>query len=301
MALLRLDLAVARLFPQYSRARLQRWIRSGELTLDGRCVTPREKVLGGEQILIAAVPAAGPAVPEEIPIVPVFEDAHLVVIDKPAGLVVHPGAGNPDGTLLNGLLHYDPALAQLPRAGIVHRLDKGTSGLMVIARNIQSLNHLVKAIEARSVTRIYDALVYGVMPKDSGTITAPIARHPVNRKIMAIRQAGKSAITHYKVLTRFAQQTHVECRLETGRTHQIRVHLKSIGHPLIGDSLYGGQFRIPAGGQQQLAETLRAFPRQALHARHLALAHPLTGENLTFTSPHPPDFAQLLAELVTNV
>ena len=302
---LRLDLAVAKLFPQYSRACLQRWIRSGELTLDGRCVTPREKVLGGERIVIAAEPITHlatlgldtEAAQEGIPLRLVFEDTSILIIDKPAGLVVHPGAGNPNGTLFNGLLHFDPALAQVPRAGIVHRLDKDTSGLMVIARNIQSMNHLVKAIAARAVTRIYDALVYGVLPQKSGTISAPIARHPVNRKIMAVRQAGKPAVTHYRVVTRFAQQTHVECRLETGRTHQIRVHLKSMGYPLIGDPVYGGHLRLPPSGQEQLADILGAFQRQALHARQLALAHPVTGKALSFTSPHPPDLAQLLAAL----
>ena len=304
MVALRLDLAVAKLFPQYSRACLQRWIRSGELMLDGRCGTPREKVLGGERIVIAAEPttqgAAGldaEAAQEDIPLRLVFEDASILVIDKPAGLVVHPGAGNPNGTLLNGLLHFEPALAQVPRAGIVHRLDKDTSGLMVIARNIQSRTHLVKAITARSVTRIYDALVYGILPQNSGTISAPIARHPVNRKIMTVRPAGKPAVTHYRVVTRFAQQTHVECRLDTGRTHQIRVHLKSLGYPLIGDPLYGGHLRLPPSGQEQLADILGAFPRQALHARQLAFAHPETGKALSFTSPHPPDLAQLLAAL----
>ncbi len=305
MALIRLDLAAAKLFPQYSRARLQSWIRSGELTLDGRSVTPREKVFGGEQILIAAAPVAGDslanAAAEELHLKLVFEDESLLVIDKPAGLVVHPGAGNPDGTLLNGLLHHDPALARLPRAGIVHRLDKDTSGLMVVARDLESLNYLVRAIQERSVTRIYDAVVYGVMARQRGTIRASIARHPVNRKLMAVRPAGKPAATHYEVLTQFARHAHVECRLETGRTHQIRVHFKSMGYPLVGDPLYGGQFRAPAGGQQLLADTLREFPRQALHARKLALAHPLSGENLSFHSPHPLDFARLLSVLAGDV
>lgn len=293
-ALKRLDQAVAELLPAYSRARLQQWIKSGSLTINGELARPKDKVAGGELVVISVEQENSVDQAEDIPLEVVFNDEHLIVINKPPDLVVHPGAGNPAGTLLNALLHFDPNLADIPRAGIVHRLDKDTSGLMVVARSLEAQNHLVQEIQARNVSRIYEALVYGQVHPVQGTVEGAIGRHPVHRKKMAIRQDGKPAATHYRLLNQFEQHAHIECRLESGRTHQIRVHMQSIGLPLIGDATYGGTYRRPRNADVWLDDALRSFSRQALHARGLGLTHPVSGETLTFQVDAPADFAELL-------
>ncbi|MCX7162535.1 MAG: 23S rRNA pseudouridine(1911/1915/1917) synthase RluD [Rhodocyclales bacterium] len=290
----RLDAALAKLFPEHSRSRLQGWLKQGLILLDGSAAEPKRKVYGGERIVFDAA-AAAPATPgladaaEDIALNVVFEDESLIVIDKPAGLVVHPGNGNASGTLMNALLHHAPELAAIPRAGIVHRLDKDTSGLLVVARTLTAQTDLVRQMQARSVKRHYLALVLGTVERD-GSVDAPLGRHAVQRTKMAIvRAGGKEARTHYAVLERFAKATLLECRLETGRTHQIRVHLTSIKHPLAGDAVYG---RSRSGDAR-----LDAFPRQALHAWRLALQHPAGGVEVAWESPLPEDFAQLLEDL----
>lgn len=288
---LRLDQALAKLWPEHSRSRLKGWIDAGRVTLDGAVAAPRRKLAGGETLVVtpSADDAALPDAPEPMALAIVHEDDDLIVLDKPPGLVVHPGAGNRAGTLLNALLHHAPALAALPRAGIVHRLDKDTSGLLVVAKTREAQTSLTRQLAARSVARHYLALVRGDVAR-SVVVDAPIGRHPVQRTTMAIAERGKPARTHVDVGERFGDATLVRCRLETGRTHQIRVHLAAIGHPLIGDAVYGGK-----GGA--LPAALRAFPRQALHAERLALAHPHDGRAMTWASPLPADFAALLALL----
>lgn len=291
---LRLDQAMAKLFPSHSRSRLQGWMKAGRVMLDGLAREPKFKVSGGEALQVHEPAAQGGAAEraEDIPLQVVFEDAHLIVIDKPVGLVVHPGSGNPTGTLLNALLHHAPELAGVPRAGIVHRLDKDTSGLMVVARTLEAQTDLIRQLQARSVTRHYVALVQGQLT-GSGTIDAPIGRHPVSRTRMAVVESGRRALTHYSVRERFALATLVECRLETGRTHQIRVHMSHIGHPLIGD----GTYRARRTG----CEALDAFPRQALHAFRLGLRHPFSGEAMSWEIPIAQDFASLLQSLRSGV
>ncbi len=294
MAGLRLDQAAAELFSDFSRERLKAWIKEGALTLDGRPAKPRDKVYGGEAVaLTATVEDDARFEPEDIPLDVVYEDDEVLVIDKPAGLVVHPAAGNPDGTLLNGLLHHCPALAGVPRAGIVHRLDKDTSGLMVVAKTLAAQTALVEQLQARTVSREYDAVSVGVMTS-GGKVDAAIGRHPKDRKRQAVTASGKPAVTHYRVVERFRAHTHVRCKLETGRTHQIRVHLAHLRYPLIGDPVYGGRLKLPAGAGETLKEVLREFPRQALHARKLAFVHPASGETLTFRAPLPDDLLMLL-------
>ena len=293
-ALQRLDQAVAALLPQYSRARLQQWIKKGELTLDGRAVKPRDKVFGGETVRVSVLQESDVDTAEDIPLDVVFEDEHLLVVNKPPGLVVHPGAGNPSGTMLNALLAHEPDLGHIPRAGIVHRLDKDTSGLMVVARTLEAQNGLVRDLQARVVSRLYEAVVYGVVTPLAGVIEGAIGRHPTHRKKMAIRPGGKDARTHYRVVRAFEEHSHVECRLDTGRTHQIRVHMQSLGFPLIGDPTYGGHYRRPKKGDAWLEQALREFDRQALHAGKLALTHPVTGEVLNWQADAPEDFRALL-------
>jgi 23S rRNA pseudouridine1911/1915/1917 synthase len=289
----RLDAALAKLFPEHSRSRLQGWLKAGLIHLDGDDAEPKRKVYGGERIEFAAgavlsLPSLADAA-EDIALNVVFEDEHLVVIDKPAGLVVHPGNGNASGTLMNALLHHAPQLAAIPRAGIVHRLDKDTSGLLVVAKTLTAQTDLVRQMQARSVQRHYLALALGSVERD-GTVDAPLGRHAVQRTKMAIvRAGGKEARTHYSVLECFAKATLLECRLETGRTHQIRVHLASIKHPLAGDPVYG---KAKSGDAR-----LDAFPRQALHAWRLALQHPQTGVGMAWESELPADFSQLLEDL----
>ncbi len=279
---MRFDQACAEIFSDYSRERLKHWIKTGVLTLDGAAVKPREKVYGGERLsLNAELEEEVSHGPEDIEFEIVFEDDDVLVINKDHGMVVHPGAGNHDGTLLNAILHHCPGNSMLPRAGIVHRLDKDTSGLMVVAKSLTAQTELAEQLQARTVSREYDAVVTGVMTA-GGTVDAPIGRHPKDRKRQAVTHSGKLAITHYRVVERFRGHTHVRCKLETGRTHQIRVHMAHQRYPLVGDPVYGGRFKLPPGASDPLKELLRQFPRQALHARRLAFIHPITGKEVEF-------------------
>ena len=293
----RLDQIAAQLFPEHSRSRLAGWIKDGRLTVDGAVLRPRDIVHSGAQLVLEAEQEAqGEWLAQDIELEIVYEDEHILVIDKPAGLVVHPAAGHQDGTLLNALLYHVPDIANVPRAGIVHRLDKDTTGLMVVAKTLEAHTKLVAHLQARSVSRIYEAIVIGVITS-GGTIDAPIGRHGVQRQKMAVVDAGKVAVSHYRVLERFRAHTHTRVKLETGRTHQIRVHMSHIGYPLVGDPVYGGRFRIPPVASQTLVQTLREFPRQALHARFLELDHPATGVRMKWESPLPEDFLWLLSLL----
>jgi 23S rRNA pseudouridine1911/1915/1917 synthase len=295
----RFDQVLAELFPDYSRSRLTVWIKAGDALLDGATVAPRHIVRGGELVALNAQPQAQVALaPEQIDLDIRYEDADLLVINKPAGLVVHPGAGQPAGTLQNALLHHDPKLAEIPRAGIVHRLDKDTSGLMVVARTLRAHTSLVEQLQARAVHRQYAAVVYGAMIA-GGSVDAPIGRHPHDRIKQAIVEepAGKPAVTHYRVRERFRAHTLIECRLETGRTHQIRVHLAHVHHPLVGDKVYGGGLRLPKGATQQLGDTMRGFHRQALHAEKLEFAHPVSGDVVSVAAKHPADLESLIVAL----
>ncbi|WP_439510697.1 23S rRNA pseudouridine(1911/1915/1917) synthase RluD [Marinimicrobium koreense] len=298
MAGMRFDQVASGLFPEFSRARLQSWIKDGQLTLDGRIAKPKERLLGGETLrLEAELEAQGEWEPEAIELNIVYEDDDLLVINKPAGLVVHPAAGNHTGTLLNALLHHCPALEGVPRAGIVHRLDKDTTGLMVVAKTLSAHTDLVEQLQERIVSREYEAVAIGTMT-GGGTVDAPIGRHPRQRKLMAVlERGGKRAVTHYRLLERFAAHTHIRVKLETGRTHQIRVHMAHIRHPLVGDATYAGRFKIPKGASDELIHELKSFPRQALHAARLGLEHPGTGEYREWTAPLPDDFQSLLAAL----
>jgi len=294
----RLDQAAASLFCEFSRSQLQLWIKGGELTLNGQLCKPRDRVQGGERLaLTACLSPQGDWQSEDIPLEIVYEDRDIVVIDKPAGLVVHPGAGNPDGTLLNALLHRYPGQENIPRAGIVHRLDKETSGLMVVARTLQAQASLVAQLQARTVSRVYEAVVQGV-PVGGGTIDKPLGRHPrVRTRMAVVAHGGKPAVTHFRIVYRFSHHAHIRVELETGRTHQIRVHMADLGFPLVGDPVYGGRLKLPSGSSAGLRETLRQFRRQALHAVSLSLKHPLTGDTMTWSSPLPNDFCELLAAL----
>ncbi len=294
----RLDQVAAQLFPDYSRSRLQAWIKSGELRVDGRQCRPRDKVAGGAVLLLEAELKEETAwEPQAIELDVLYEDDSILVLNKPAGLVVHPAAGHADGTLVNALLARAPELAQLPRGGIVHRLDMDTSGVMVVARDLAAHHNLVEQLQARSVRREYCAVCIGAMT-GGGTIDAPIGRHPRQRKKMAVLPVGgKPAVTHYRIAQRFGHHTSIRVNLETGRTHQIRVHMAHRHYPLVGDPVYGGRPRIPAGASTALVEALRGFPRQALHARVLGLVHPRSGEEMRFECPLPQDLATLLAVL----
>ncbi len=296
----RLDQALAALLPDYSRSRLKSWIESGEILVDGTARRPRDKVLGGEAVEIAAsLPEDERTEAQPIPLVLVHEDRHLFVVDKPAGLVVHPGAGNPDQTLQNALLALDPGLSTLPRAGIVHRLDKDTSGLLVVARTLPAHTALVRMLGEREVHREYEAVCRGVMTA-GGTVDAPIDRHPTDRVRMTVRDGGRESITHYRVIRRFRAHTHVRVQLETGRTHQIRVHLAHAGYPIVGDRVYGGRLAMPKGAGESLRAALRAFPRQALHAARLQFVHPVTGRPLECRSALPADMRTLLETLADD-
>jgi 23S rRNA pseudouridine1911/1915/1917 synthase len=293
----RLDQALAELVPDYSRSRLQQWIRSGQVTMDGHPAQARAKVTGGESVRIdAEIVAQTVSEPEPIPLDLVYEDEALLVVNKPAGLVVHPAAGNPAGTLLNALLNYDGSLADVPRAGIVHRLDKNTTGLMVVARNLTAHKRLVEALQARVVKREYLTVVHSVLTA-GGRIEAPIGRHPVDRKRMAVVPNAKEAVTHYRVEERFRAHTLVRVRLETGRTHQIRVHMAHQHIPVLGDPVYGGRLRLPKGADPAFRETLSSFRRQALHATQLGLLHPISGEEMSWQADVPDDMAHLIEVL----
>ena len=293
----RFDAVLAELFPEFSRSRLAEWIKAGDAQLEGRTVRPRDPVRGGEAVSLNVVlEIQTDAAPEDIPLDVLYEDEAVFVLDKPAGLVVHPGAGNPAGTLVNALLHRDPALAALPRAGIVHRLDKDTSGVMVVARTLPAHTALVEQLASRGVHRQYLAVVVGALVS-GGTANAPIDRHPRDRIRMAVRDDGREAITHYRLRERFRAHTALECRLETGRTHQIRVHMAHLKHPIVGDPLYGGPLKLPRGATPELIEALRNFKRQALHAETLEFAHPLTGAPIRCTAPVPADLRALMDAL----
>ena len=290
----RLDAVLAELFPEYSRSRLSAWIKSGHVTVDGAPARPRDAVHGGETVVLDAFEDVQTrAEAEDIPLDLLYEDEHVFVLDKPAGLVVHPGAGNPAGTLVNALLHRDPALDRLPRAGIVHRLVKDTSGVMVVARTLPAHTALVAQLSAREVHRQYLAIVVGALVS-GGTADAAIDRHPRDRLRMAVREDGKDAVTHYRLRERFRAHTALECRLETGRTHQIRVHMAHLKHPIVGDPLYGGPLRLPKGAPDALVAALRGFRRQALHAEVLEFAHPLGGQPVRCEAPLPDDMRDLL-------
>ena len=293
----RFDAVLAELFPEFSRSRLAEWIKSGEARMDDRQVRPRDPVRGGETVVLTAVlEIQTRSEPEDIALDVLYEDADVFVLNKPAGLVVHPGAGNPAGTLVNALLHRDPSLATLPRAGIVHRLDKDTSGVMVVARTLPAHTALVAQLSARDVHRQYLAVVVGSLVS-GGTVNAPIDRHPRDRLRQAVREDGREAVTHYRLRERFRAHTLLECRLETGRTHQIRVHMTHIKHPIIGDPLYGGSLKLPKGATTELVESLRGFKRQALHAETLEFIHPLSGEPIRCSTPMPADMQALVATL----
>jgi 23S rRNA pseudouridine1911/1915/1917 synthase len=294
----RFDAAIAELFPEYSRSRLSLWIKSGDALLDGQAVRGRDPVRGGEAVSLTVVlDVQTQAEPEDIPLDVLFEDEQVIVLNKPAGLVVHPGAGNPTGTLVNALLHLDPSLAAVPRAGIVHRLDKDTSGVMVVARTLPAHTALVAQLSARGVHRQYLAVVVGALVS-GGTANAAIDRHPRDRIRMAARdEGGRDAVTHYRLRERFRAHTALECRLETGRTHQIRVHMAHLKHPIVGDPLYGGPLKLPKGATAELIEALRGFRRQALHAETLEFMHPITGEPVRCTAPVPADMLHLLKAL----
>ncbi|MGH8279293.1 MAG: 23S rRNA pseudouridine(1911/1915/1917) synthase RluD [Gammaproteobacteria bacterium] len=297
LAGLRLDQALARLFPEYSRSRLASWVKGGQVQVDGRVSRPRDAVMTGQHVRVEAqvIEETGQQ-PQALPLDIVYEDDALIVVNKPAGLVVHPGAGNPDGTLQNALLYHAAELVHVPRCGLVHRLDKDTSGLLVVARTLEAHTRLTAAVAAREFERKYAAVVVGVLT-GGGTVDAPIARHGVDRKRMTVREGGRAAVTHYRVLQRFRAHTHISVQLETGRTHQIRVHMAYVHHALVGDPVYGPRLMLPADASLSLIETLRAFKRQALHAGHLGLVHPVTGEAMRWNVPVPQDLAKLLETL----
>jgi len=293
----RLDRALAELFPDFSRSRLQGWVKDGRCVVDGRVGRNKDKLAGGERVELAAefedqvIPHA-----QAIPLDLIYEDDHLLVVNKPAGLVVHPAAGNPDGTLQNALLHHDLSLRELPRAGIVHRLDKDTSGLLVVARTPAAHHYLVDELQARRIHREYRAVVAGQMVA-GGTVDAPVGRHRTQRTRMAVTHSGKPAQTEYRVLERFRTHSLLQLKLDTGRTHQIRVHMAHIGYPIVGDPVYGGRLKMPAGAGEALREGLRGFRRQALHAFKLGLTHPHSGDWMEWEAPLPDDMQALLTLL----
>lgn len=291
---MRIDQAIAELMPDYSRSRLQQWIKQGCITVNGSQYKPKEKVKVNDLIEInAELEPQGDWLPEPMDLDVVFEDESIIVLNKPVGLVVHPAAGNYSGTLVNGLLHYNEALNNVPRAGIVHRLDKDTSGLMVVAKTLQAHAHIVAQLQDRSMGREYEAVVTGVLT-GGGTVDEPIARHSRDRKKMTVTPFGKPAVTHYRLIKKFEHHTHVRVKLETGRTHQIRVHMAHIGYPLVGDPTYAGRSRVPAGTSAEFKERLKAFPRQALHAKKLTLIHPVDGEEVSWEVGLPEDMLALL-------
>jgi 23S rRNA pseudouridine1911/1915/1917 synthase len=293
----RLDHVLADMFPDYSRSRLQQWLKEGQITVNGEFPRAKDKVAGGEEVeLYPQLECDTDWQAQDIPLDIVHEDEHIMVIHKPAGLVVHPAVGNQDGTLLNGLLFHDAELATLPRAGIVHRLDKDTSGLLVVARTLKAQKSLVDQLQERAFLREYLAVVNGVLTA-GGTVDEPMGRHPVHRKRMAVVPNGKPAITHYRIEQRYRAHSLLRVKLETGRTHQIRVHMAYINHPLVGDPVYGGRLKLPKGCSDEMAQSLRNFKRQALHATLLGLTHPASGEWLQWQRDVPEDMACLISVL----
>ncbi len=296
----RLDQALAAVFPQFTRSQLQQWIAAGHVRMGSAIPRKRDRLRGGErvEIRVPSVPATT-AVAQNIPLDVVYEDADLLVINKPPGLVVHPGAGNREGTLLNALLHHLPSLAALPRAGIVHRLDKDTSGLLVVAKTEPARQHLIAQLQARTMGREYVALVEGALIA-GGTVEAPIGRHRHDRTRMAVSSRGKQAVSHYRVLKKYRAHTLVQVKLESGRTHQIRVHMAHLHHPVVGDPVYGGRLRLPKGCGEQLAQQLRGFKRQALHAVKLSLIHPVTAKKMSWAASVPRDMSALMEILADD-
>ncbi|MGY3568878.1 23S rRNA pseudouridine(1911/1915/1917) synthase RluD [Vibrio sp. SCSIO 43135] len=294
----RLDQAIAELFADFSRSRLKEWLLEGKVQVDGVVVTkPRTKVMGGEVITVQAeLEDEERWEAQDIPLDIVYEDEDLLVINKPRDFVVHPGAGTPDGTVLNALLHHYPDIAEVPRAGIVHRLDKDTTGLMVVAKTVPAQTRLVRALQKRNITREYEAIAIGTMTA-GGKVEQPIGRHSTKRTLMAVAPLGKPAVTHYRVAEHFREHTRIRLRLETGRTHQIRVHMSYLQHPLLGDTAYGGRARIPKGASEELTQMIRNFDRQALHAVMLKFEHPVTGEPLEFHAPIPDDMVAMTEAL----
>lgn len=295
---MRLDQALAEILSQYSRSRIKTWILDGHVQVNGTVLDkPKERVLGGEKIRIdTVIEEEVNHQAENIPLNIVYEDDAILVINKPRDLVVHPGAGNPNGTILNALLYHYPDIAKVPRAGIVHRLDKDTTGLMVVAKTIEAQTRLVESLQLREITREYESVAMGIITA-GGTVDEAITRHPTKRTHMAVFPTGKPAVTHYRVMERYRLHTRLRLRLETGRTHQIRVHMAHIAHPLIGDPLYGGRPRPPKGASQEFMQVLRNFDRQALHATMLRLFHPITGEQMQWDAPIPEDMQQLIKVL----
>jgi 23S rRNA pseudouridine1911/1915/1917 synthase len=293
----RLDRTLAEVFPDYSRSSLKNWILEGKVQVDHETVRPRFTVEGGELVELKIEPEQKVEwKPQAISLDIAYEDEDIIVINKPVGLVVHPGAGNPDSTLVNALLHHEPDLENLPRAGIVHRLDKDTSGIMVVARSMRAHTSLIDQLQKRSLKREYQAIVIGTIIA-GGKVDAPIGRHPTQRVRMAVVENGKPAVTHFRVETRFRSHTHLRLQLESGRTHQIRVHMTHIGYPIVGDQVYGGRLKLPKEASESLIETLRNFKRQALHSSQLTLEHPGTGESLSWIATLPDDMQKLIEEL----
>lgn len=293
----RLDQIAAKLFPEYSRSRLQSWIRDGALLVNNKQLRPRDRIETGDLLVVEAqLESTESWIAEPLPLDIIFEDEHLLVINKATDVVVHPAAGHQQGTLLNGILYHHPAQKELPRAGIVHRLDKDTTGLMVVAKSLPAHADLVSQLQAREVSREYEAVVHGVLT-GGGTVDRPLGRHAVNRKKRAVVEMGQEAITHYRVINRFRSHTHVQVNLETGRTHQIRAHMAHLNNGLVGDPLYGGRFQLPAACSNELGDCLRNFKRQALHARRLALIHPISRKEVSWEVGIPADMQELIMQL----
>jgi 23S rRNA pseudouridine1911/1915/1917 synthase len=296
---LRLDNALVKLFPEYSRARIQKWIKNGDAMVNDKNMRPKDMVAGGEEVVLnVEMQDEVTLEPEDIPLDIIFEDEALIVVNKPVGLIVHPGAGNPSGTLANALLHHVPEIRSVPRVGIVHRLDKNTTGLLVVAKDLKTHTHLVEQLQQRTVSRKYIALVYGEMIA-GGTVDEPIGRHSVDRKKMAVKPSmGRPAITHYRIRKKYNGFTLLDVKLETGRTHQIRVHMSHIKFPIIGDLVYGRKMNA---GKNSTLQLLSNFPRQALHAAELSFVHPVKKEEVTFSAPLPSDFQELIDVLENNL
>ena len=298
----RLDVVAAELFPDYSRSRLKIWIEQGQILVNGETVKPKTKVTGNEelQLTVQTIESETACVAEDIPLNIIHQDASIIVINKPADMVVHTAAGHYTGTIQNALLYFDESLAAIPRAGIVHRLDKDTTGLMVVARNLSAHKYLVDQIQKHEVLREYQAVVHGVLT-GGGLVNQPIGRHPRDRIKMAVRKNGREAITHYRLLKRYREHSHIRVQLETGRTHQIRVHMSFLRHAIVGDQVYAGRQRIPANARADLLAYLQSFKRQALHASRLSFTHPEQGDEVEYEAPMPEDMQQLISLLQTDL